>query len=55
MQLLTVVGSSIYAFVFTFVMLWAIINKITRVRTTAGEEEQGLDASLHGETAYEGV
>jgi ammonium transporter, Amt family len=53
-QVLTVVASSIYAFVFTFLMLWAI-NKVTRVRTTSGEEEQGLDASLHGETAYEGI
>jgi Amt family ammonium transporter len=53
-QLLTVIGSSIYAFGFTYIML-AIINKITRVRTTSDEEEVGLDASLHGETAYEGV
>lgn len=53
-QLLTVVGSSIYAFVFTFVML-KIINLVTRVRTSGGEEEQGLDASLHGESAYEGI
>ncbi len=53
-QILTVIGSSIYAFGFTYVML-VIINKFTRVRTTEGEEERGLDASLHGETAYEGV
>lgn len=51
-QLLAVIVSSIYAFVFTYVMLF-FINKITRVRTTEGEEEAGLDASLHGETAYE--
>jgi Amt family ammonium transporter len=53
-QLLTVIGSSFYAFGFTFGMLW-IINKVTRVRTTANEEEQGLDASLHGETAYQQI
>lgn len=53
-QLATVVGSSIYALVFTYVML-VLINKITRVRTSEGEEEAGLDGSLHGETAYEGV
>ena len=53
-QAATVVGSSVYAFGFTFVMLW-VINKVTRVRTTSGEEEQGLDASLHGESAYEGI
>ena len=52
-QVLTVVGSSIYAFGFTFVMLW-IINKVTVVRTTEGEEERGLDEVLHGESAYEG-
>ncbi len=53
-QLLTVVGSSIYALGFTYVML-ALISKVTRVRTTENEEEVGLDAALHGETAYEGV
>ena len=53
-QVVTVVGSSIYAFGFTYVMLW-IINKITRVRTTEGEEERGLDDVLHGESAYDGV
>ena len=49
-QIASIVGSSIYAFVFTFVMLW-LINKITPVRTS--EEEEGtLDESLHGEKAY---
>ncbi len=52
-QVLTVVGSSIYAFSFTFVMLW-IINKVTPVRTTESEEERGLDDVLHGESAYQG-
>ena len=53
-QVLTIVGSSIYAFGFTFVML-KIINLFTRVRTSSDEEEEGLDASLHGEAAYQGV
>ncbi len=53
-QLITIIVSSVYAFLFTYVMLWAI-NKVTRVRTTEGEEERGLDDSLHGETAYAGV
>jgi Amt family ammonium transporter len=53
MQLITVIISSAYAFLFTYVMLWGI-NRITRVRTSEGEE-QGLDTSLHGESAYEGV
>ncbi len=30
-----------------------IINVFTRVRTTPDEEERGLDASLHGESAYD--
>ncbi|MCF7810444.1 ammonium transporter [bacterium] len=51
-QVVAVVISSIYAFVFTYVML-VIINKITPVRTTDVEEETGLDESLHGESAYE--
>ena len=51
-QLMTVVASSIYAFGFTYLML-KIINLFTRVRTTQDEEEKGLDASLHGESAYD--
>jgi Amt family ammonium transporter len=50
-QVLAVVGSSIYAFVFTWVMLW-IIDRITPVKTTEIEEGT-LDESLHGERAYE--
>lgn len=51
MQIVGVVISSVYAFVFTYVMLW-LINKITKVKTSEAEEGE-LDASLHGETAYE--
>jgi ammonium transporter, Amt family len=51
-QLLTVVGSSIYAFGFTYFML-RILGVFMRVRTSADEEERGLDASLHGEIAYQ--
>lgn len=50
-QLLGVLISSVYAFVFTYGMLW-IINLFTRVRLTQEEEEKGLDLSLHGEEAY---
>ena len=50
-QLLTVIGSSIYAFGFTWVMLW-VIDKVTPVRTSEAEEGT-LDESLHGERAYE--
>ena len=49
-ELIAVVGTSIYAFVFTYLML-VLINKITRVRVTAEEEEEGLDSSYHGESA----
>jgi Amt family ammonium transporter len=51
-QVVTVFASSIYAFGFTYAML-KIINVFTRVRTTVDEEEKGLDASLHGESAYD--
>jgi Amt family ammonium transporter len=50
-ELVAVVGSSIYAFFFTYIMLW-IINKITTVKTTE-DEESTLDESLHGERAYD--
>lgn len=54
-QVIAVAGASIYAFIFSYAML-AIINLITRVRVTEEEEDKGLDASLHGEIAYdEGV
>jgi len=49
-ELIAVVGTSIYAFIFTYIML-VLINKITRVKVTAEEEEIGLDSSYHGETA----
>ncbi|MBN1826898.1 MAG: ammonium transporter [Candidatus Eisenbacteria bacterium] len=49
-QVGAVVGSSVYAFAFTYVMLW-LINKVTRVRTSEIEEGT-LDESLHGEKAY---
>ena len=50
-QILAVVISSIYAFAFTWVMLW-IIDRITPVKLTSAEEEIGLDEILHGEHAY---
>ena len=49
-QVVGVLVSSVYAFVFTYGMLW-IINKFTRVKTTEIEENT-LDESLHGENAY---
>jgi Amt family ammonium transporter len=50
-QLAAGVGASAYAFVFTYVMLKAI-DLITPVRVGATAEE-GLDAAMHGESAYE--
>ena len=45
------VASSVWAFAFTYGMLW-LIDRVTPVRV--GEEaEQGLDEALHGESAYE--
>ncbi|MBF0548038.1 MAG: ammonium transporter [Candidatus Riflebacteria bacterium] len=52
-QMATIVGSSIYAFVFTYVMLM-IIDKITPVKVQLDAEKAGLDEVLHGEQAYEG-
>ena len=52
-QLVAIVVSSIYAFVFTYGML-VIINLFTEVKTSEAEEG-ALDQSLHGETAYEDI
>jgi Amt family ammonium transporter len=52
-QLAAIVGSSVYAFAFTYGMLW-LINKVSPVRTTDVEESGGLDETLHGESAYAG-
>jgi ammonium transporter, Amt family len=49
-QVVGVMVSSVYAFVFTYGMLW-IIDKFSTVRTTEAEETT-LDESLHGEVAY---
>ena len=51
-QLVTVTCASIYAFVFTYIMLM-IINTITPVKLPKDAEIAGLDASLHGEKAYD--
>ena len=40
-----------WAFIVTYVLLWAI-NKITPVRVSHEDEQAGLDSALHGETAY---
>jgi Amt family ammonium transporter len=51
MQTVSVCITAVYAFTFSYVALW-LINKVTRVKVTADEEERGLDESVHGEAAY---
>ena len=50
-QLVAVAVSSVWAFGFTFGMLW-LIDRVTPVKVAAGAEEMGLDEALHGERAY---
>jgi len=51
-QVTAVVFSSVWAFIFTYVML-RVIDGFTTVKVTEMSEEVGLDESLHGEHAYE--
>jgi len=51
-QLIAVVAASVYAFIFTYLML-ILINMITPVRVSEAHEKEGLDAALHGEKAYD--
>lgn len=51
-EVVSVLGASAYAFLFTYFML-IIINYITRVKVPEEHEEMGLDAALHGEKAYD--
>jgi Amt family ammonium transporter len=50
-EIVAVLLSTVWAFVFTFGMLW-LIDRVTSVHVSAGVEESGLDAGLHGEQAY---
>jgi Amt family ammonium transporter len=51
-ELISVAIAAVYAFAFTYVML-IIINTITKVKVSEVEEDEGLDMSLHGESAYD--
>lgn len=51
-QVIAVTVASVYAFLFTYLML-IIINYITPVRVSEEEEKAGLDHALHGEKAYD--
>ena len=53
-QLVAAVISSIWAFAFTYGMLW-LIDRVTPVKVEQAAEEKGLDAAIHGETAYLGT
>ena len=50
-QLAAAVICSVWAFVFTYGMLW-LINLVTPVRVNPQGQERGLDIELHGEEAY---
>jgi Amt family ammonium transporter len=52
-EMVAVALSSVWAFVFTYGMLW-LIDRVTPVKVDRAAEEGGLDAALHGETAYLG-
>jgi Amt family ammonium transporter len=52
-QLAAVCISSVWAFVFTYGMLW-VIDRVTPVKVDEAEQAQGLDEVLHGEVAYIG-
>ncbi len=49
-----VVLAVVWAFAFTYAMLW-LINRITPVRVDDAAEAAGLDEAVHGEQAYVGV
>ncbi len=49
---LSVARARPYAFLFTYVML-AVINLFATVKVSEADEDLGLDASLHGEQAYD--
>lgn len=51
-QTVAVLGACVYAFVFTYLML-AVINFVTKVKVKEDAEIAGLDASIHGEQAYD--
>jgi Amt family ammonium transporter len=50
-EVAAVMLSTAWAFVFTYGMLW-LIDRVATVHVSAGVEETGLDAGLHGEQAY---
>ena len=53
-EIVAVALSSVWALAFTYGMLW-LIDRVTPVKVDRAAEEGGLDAALHGETAYLGT
>jgi len=53
-QLVAAAISSVWAFAFTYGMLW-LIDRVTPVKVDEAVEARGLDDALHGETAYVGT
>ncbi|MDP2037916.1 MAG: ammonium transporter [Ignavibacteria bacterium] len=51
-EVVSVLAVGAYCFFFSYLML-KVINLVTPVKVTKEEEEAGMDASLHGEIAYE--
>ncbi len=50
-QVAAALGASVYAFGFTYLMLW-VIDRFLPVKVGEGEAETGLDTLMHGEEAY---
>ena len=53
-EVLAVALASVWAFGFTYVMLW-LIDRVATVRVSAETQDIGLDSGLHGEEAYAGI
>ena len=51
LKFIPVILASVWAFVFTYAMLW-LIDRVVTVRVSSETEEGGLDVGLHGEEAY---
>ena len=53
-ELGAVILATVWAFVFTYAMLW-LIDQVVKVRVSDETEDAGLDAGIHGEEAYAGI
>ena len=50
-QFVSVVGTMVFSFIMTFVIL-KVVNLMVGLRVSDEDEERGLDISLHNETGY---